>query len=163
MLIGSCELIKKGGFTTVLIASQSKGNLLALGQYRSLGMSLIALCLSQLTHTRMGHRFITNRLHLVHQLTLMNIFYFDQGCLSKAQGKLIPPHLNLNRISHRGNLLQSNLCALGKSHIQEMMPQGAGAIYLFYICTLLQLQLIHIHKANTPFLTIYTHLSFYYK
>ena len=86
MLIGSCELIKKGGFTTVLIASQSKGNLLALGQYRSLGMSLIALCLSQLTHTRMGHRFITNRLHFVHQLPLMDIFYFYQGCLSKAQG-----------------------------------------------------------------------------
>ncbi len=126
VLVGTGQLVEQGGFAAVLVACQGKGQRCALGQRRPGLAGMVTLGLAQFTHAGVRHRGVA-LFTAGGTVTAVHVLHRDAGGVVQPQGQLVPAQLHLDGVPHGGYLAQGDLGAGGQAHIQQVVPQFAGA------------------------------------
>ena len=105
MLIRTGQLVKQGGFSTVLIASQGKGQGFTV---RKGIFSLFYMIPSTFSKSRMIDDLLIRRTRLRHCILYLSNFNFF--CICQTQGQFVTVYPHLHRISHRCIFHHRYLC-----------------------------------------------------
>ena len=136
MLIRTCQLVKKGCLSAVLISHQRIAQKSAGRKRLSVPFRVIP---SVLTQTRMLLRvdFFNPGMRI---FSLGNIFDLDSIRVRKPEGQLIPVNLKLHGIAQRRELHHSDFGTGNDSHVQEMLAQSPVSTDFFDHSTLSDFQ-----------------------
>ena len=126
VLVGAGQLVEQRRLAAVLVARQGKFQRLPLGDDRAVFAVVVAGRLAQFAHAGVGDRGVA-ALIAGGAVGFVNVVYLDFGGIRQAQRQLVSAQLQLNGVTHGGNLAQGHLGTRRKPHIQQVMAQLALA------------------------------------
>ena len=141
MLIGTSQLIKQCGFSTVLISDKRKGQQRLVWKRNRV---FPAVCFIHFAQSGM-FSLLLPAVSLLRPFGAFHRCYCDLFSICKAQRQFISMNPQFHGIAHRCELHQCDFRTGNDAHIQKMLPKRAFPAYRFNLRTLPGLQIFECH------------------